>query len=547
MDPIKFTRQKGQTLQAILAKAGQTDAFVATLDNHYEDLSTVVGDNKRHVLVGLSFDTPESTKVYEASLRFLVVLALRRIRPDYSLIVTYGISRSIFLRFKDRKTGKEIICDGALKKALLDEMANLVSQNLPIRCLTVSKAEALAIYEKEGLLDHADSLSYRPENTVHLYECDGYLDYPYSHMVASTGYLRKYRILSFTPGLLLSYPRSEENGLIPPLETDSAFGKALRNNLNWAQSAGLYTIGDINRMVKSHGPYVLAEISEDYFNGQMARLSTLLKAKAGQVRFITVSGPSSSGKTTFAKKLLCSLMALGFRPVRVSLDDYYLPRDCIPKGPDGQPDLESINALDLARFQADMVALANGKTVSLPVYDFQTKSVKSTREATLGKGQPVIVEGIHGLNPKLWSPIDRSQRFGIYISPQCQVAIDNLNPMSLTDARLIRRIVRDSLFRDTPADETLGMWAKVRNSEFRHIYPYQSNADFVFNSYFAYEVCVLKKHALPLLKAVSKDSPQYPVASRLIKFIKYFPTVPDAAVPVNSLLREFIGQGAFGE
>jgi len=280
-------------------------------------------------------------------------------------------------------------------------------------------------------------------------------------------------------------------------------------------------------------------------NAMLTELGDMIALHKHQIRLIAIAGPSSSGKTTFSNRLRIELMTRGLRPIRISLDDYYLDRDSIPLEPDGSVDLEHIHALDVELFNQNMMDLIAGKKVELPVFDFGLKKRGSFRTLQVTEDNPIIIEGIHALNDQLTSKINKDQTFKVYISPQLQLNLDNHNPISITNLRLLRRIVRDKQFRNSSALRTISMWESVRKGEFKWIYPNQEHADYVYNSGLQYELNVLKKYALPTLQEIPNDSEYYITANRLIKFLKYFVDIDDSYVPCNSLLREFIGGSCF--
>jgi uridine kinase len=282
-------------------------------------------------------------------------------------------------------------------------------------------------------------------------------------------------------------------------------------------------------------------------NAMLTEIGDMVLSKKEQIRLIAIAGPSSSGKTTFSNRLRIELMTRGLRPVTISLDDYYLNREDIPTDEFGNVDLEHINTLDIDLFNQNMKDLIDGLETKLPIFDFKSKSRAGYRSLKVTSDNPIIIEGIHALNKKLTESIPKSQTFKVYISPQLQMNLDNHNPISLTNLRLIRRIVRDKQFRDASAIRTISMWDSVRAGEFKWIYPNQEQADYVYNSGLQYELCVLKKYALPTLREIPNDSEYFITANRLIKFLKYFVDIDDEVVPNNSLLREFIGGSCFGE
>jgi uridine kinase len=277
----------------------------------------------------------------------------------------------------------------------------------------------------------------------------------------------------------------------------------------------------------------------------LAEIGQKIKEDIDNIRLVAIAGPSSSGKTTFSNRLRIELMSQGIKPVMISIDDYYLNREDILPNEKGEVDLENINTLDLELFNQHMLALINGEEVEMPYFDFKSGRRIPGRKIKVAKDSPIIIEGIHALNETLTSLIPKHQKFKIFISPQIQINIDNHTPMSITDLRLIRRIVRDKQFRNTPARNTIAMWPSVRRGEFHWIYPHQEGADYVYNSELTYELCVLKKYALPTLQEIKSDDEYYITANRLIKFLKYFRTIDDDMVPCNSILREFIGGSCY--
>lgn len=489
----------------------------------------------------LMLDNSEAVRIYQTSLRYLIAMALDRIRPELEIRFSYNISRSIFIQILNgpKKADRELVNE------LRSEMMKLIAKDLPMVRRVVPNAEALEIYKKRGFEDKAAILAYRPEKTVHFYECDGYLNYMYGYMVPSTGYLDKWLIRNYPPGIVVQYPRAELKGEIPPFEDAPTFGKTLKESYYWAQITGLDSVASINEMIKDPvGVVDLINLSEARHYQQLAELGEQISNNS-DIRLICIAGPSSSGKTTFANRLRIELMSRGLRPIRISIDDYYLPRDQVPVDEDGKPDLESIYALDIDLFNQNMLDLINGDEVQLPKYDFKSSQRVNGRLLKVEHDQPIIIEGIHALNETLTDSIPKHQKYKIFIAPQAQINLDNHNPMSLTDLRLLRRIVRDKKFRNASAHETIAMWPSVRKGEFKWIYDTQESADYVFNSFLPYELPVMKHNGLPVLEEINRDSDYWPVAERLIRMLKYFVDMDETWVPSNSLMREFLGGSCF--
>jgi uridine kinase len=485
----------------------------------------------------------DAMKTYEASLRYIVAMAFARCYPNLKIRFAYNVSRSISIHLLDPK----VYSDTAMLIKINKEIEKIVAADFPLKRMIVPNDEAIKIYAKCGFDDKSAILKYRPEKTVHLYECDGYLDYMYSHMVPSTGYITKYKLRLYTPGFLIQYPRSEANGEIPPFEDAPTFGRTLKESHDWAKVVGVDTVAHINDEIENAGDVEFINVCEDRHNRMLAELGELIEDDIENIRLICVAGPSSSGKTTFANRLRIELLSRGIRPIRISIDDYYKPKGEAPLGDDGKPDLESIEALDIDFFNQNMLDLINGKEVDLPKFDFELGHRVFGRRLKVGRDEPIIIEGIHALNDMLTTSIPKNNKFKIFISPQAQINLDDHNPVSLTDLRLLRRMVRDKKFRGAPAEETLSMWPKVRAGEFKWIYSTQEGADYVFNSFLPYELPVMKKYALPLLSAIDRESPYFPDAERLMRLLKFFIDMPDQWVPSNSLMREFIGGSCYAD
>ena len=511
------------------------------VNNRIRELTYMI--DKDSEVVPLTILDSITKSIYESSLRFLVAMAMHNIHPEYRIRFSYNVSRSIFMQVLTPKNA----VTGTMVKELEEEMARLVALDLPLVRKIVSKEEAYDIWKKEGYLDKAEILKYRPEKTAHIYYCGNYKNYMYNRMVPSTGYVNKYSIKFFHPGIIIQYPRAELNGEIPAFEDAPTFGKVLREAREWAATTGADTIVGINKKIEEDGPVDFINLCEAKHNSQLAELGDILEKNKEYIRLICIAGPSSSGKTTFANRLRIELLSRGIRPIRISIDDYYKPKDQIPFGEDGQQDLEAIDALDIDLFAQNMADLLEGNEVQLPKYNFHTGNREPGRVLKVGPEEPIIIEGIHALNDHLTYSIPRHQKFKIFIAPQAQINIDDHNPLSLTELRLLRRIVRDYQFRSASAEDTIAMWPSVRRGEFKWIYQTQEGADYVFNSLLPYELCCMKKHAMPLLEKIDTDSDLFPVAEKLIRMLKFFNDLPDEWIPCNSLMREFIGGSCYAD
>ena len=525
---------------SVLEIVGNSRDYVcAYVNRRVRELTYVV--DKDSVIVPLTVKDRDAKASYESSLRFLVAMAMHNIRPEIEIRFSYNISRSIFLQILN----PGVHSNSQMVKDLEAEMNRIIAADYPLVRTIVSKEEAAKVFKKEGFQDKVDILKYRPEKTAHIYNCNGYKNYMYNRMVPSTGYINKWKVRFYHPGILIQYPRPEVGGIIPPFEDAPTFGKTLKSAHQWAKATGCDTICGINHRIENFGDIDFITLNEQRHNRQLCELGQMIEDGKEDIRLICIAGPSSSGKTTFANRLRIELLSRGLNPIRVSMDDYYLSREQAPKDENGDPDLEDVNALDIALFNENIADLIAGETVELPKFDFKLGHRVPGRKLTVPADQPIIIEGIHALNEKMTSSIPSHQKFKIFIAPQAQVNIDNHNPLSLTDLRLLRRIIRDYRTRNASAEDTMSMWASVRRGEFKSIYDTQEGANYVYNSFSSFELSAEKKYAMPLLENIDKESEYFPVAERLIRMLKFFDDLPDEWVPCNSIIREFIGGSCY--
>ena len=515
------------------------DYVCAYVNKRVRELTYTI--DKDSEVVPLTCKDGDAMRIYEASLRFLVAKAMHNIHPHYQIRFAYNVSRSIFLQILNQGTSASCV----MIKELIEEMNKLVEQDIPLVRQIVSKEEAARIFAEDGYQDKVDILKYRPEKTAHIYHCGDYRNYMYNRMVPSTGYIKKWIVRYYHPGIIIQYPRPEAGGEIPPFEDAPTFGKTLKRAHQWGLATGCDTIVGINQRIEKDGDIEFITLCEQKHNRQLCELGQMIEDEKESIRLICIAGPSSSGKTTFANRLRIELLSRGIKPLRISLDDYYLDRAHTPLDEEGKPDFESIDALDIELFNQNLCDLIAGLEVELPKYNFKEGRRVKGRVITVPQDQPIIIEGIHALNEKLTTSIPAHQKFKIFIAPQSQVNIDNHNPMSLTDLRLLRRIVRDHQFRNSSAQSTLEMWPSVRKGEFKWIYDTQEGANYVFNSFSSYELSVMKKYAMPLLEEIDQENEHFPVAERLIRMLKFFDDLPDTWVPCNSIIREFIGGSCY--
>ena len=493
----------------------------------------------------LKVDDHDAMGIYERGIRFLFAMATHNLYPDLRFRMSYGVSRSIYARIDSGDRTKFLTEE--MVENIQNEMKRIAKANYSFKRLILKNEEAESVYKKFHLYDKLEILQYRPEKTVHFYDCNGYFNYMYGKMVPSTGYLKDFNLIFYTPGLLIQYPRSETDGQIPVFKDEPVFSESLIKAQDWSNLVKLSTVSEINKKIKDNELSVveLINLCEDKHNKMLCDLGDRIEQNIKTIRLICIAGPSSSGKTTFADRLTVELKSRGINPIRISMDDYYKRREDVPKDEDGNYDFECTDALDLKLFNQNLVSLLNGQVVKLPSFDFKTNARIFNRTIQIGPNDPIIIEGIHALNEQVTASIPKYLKFKIYISPQAQINLDNENPLSLTDIRLLRRIVRDNSYRGSDAAETISMWPLVRKGEFKWIYHTQEDANYVFDSFLNYELCVLKKHAMPLLLAIDRESEYGPDAERLIGLLKYFKDIDEKWIPCNSLLKEFIGGSCY--
>ncbi|MFA7422574.1 MAG: hypothetical protein WCZ00_02445 [Acholeplasmataceae bacterium] len=527
-------------LKSIALKLNVKDALAATVNKRLRELSYIPTHDAD--VEFLTYTHADAIRIYESTLRYIIAMAVKNLYPNAKIRFNYSISRSILAVFDD--------FDGILNQQVLDdiekEVKRIIKADYLIERKRISLGEAMKLYRELDMHDKVDILKYREEDYVNLYECHGYTNYMFGYMLPSTGYISTFNFILYHPGFLIQYQRAEMNGQIPVFHDEPTFGKALKEARKWGKIISGNTIPKMNEFAKDHTSSVdYVNMCETKHAHQLNELGDLIENNIDSIRLIGIAGPSSSGKTTFSNRLRIELMTRGIRPVMISIDDYYFGKDHAPKNDDGSPDLEHVDALDVDLFNSDMLRLIQGEEVTLPHFNFQLGKRQPGKTIKIAKDSPIIIEGIHALNEKLTKSIPKHQKFNIYIAPQTQLHIDDHNPISITEIRLLRRIVRDQKYRNSSATDTMDMWPSVRRGEFKWIYPNQREANYVFNSELTYELSVLKKHAVAQLRAIPKDNRHYITANRILKFLKYFRDIDDELVPCNSLLREFIGGSSF--
>ena len=514
----------------------------AKVNNRLRELSYPIHNDSEVRFLDLS--DINAMRVYETTLRFIILKALYNIRPDESFKYLNGVCRSYLLA----PVNDEVCLDEKLLSELDAEVKRLIEADLEIKRIQVSVAEAKNIYKQQNMDDKIRVLSYRKLRHVNLYKCGDYYNYLYGYMMPATGYVNEYALHLHNPGILVSYPRVDIGGRIPEYLPNNVYDNIIVKAQMEADFLKVSSVSDLNKWDERGKAADLINISEAIHARKLVELVNQIEKNIRNIRLICIAGPSSSSKTTFTNRIRVELISRGINPVMISIDDYYYQLKDVPLDSDGKYDFETIKALDLERFNKDLYELIQGKSVRLRKRIMATDSViEFGREVRLEPNSPIIIEGIHALNDQLTSRIPNKNKFKIYISPVLALNIDDHSPINLTDARMLRRIVRDRKFRNFSANRTLNQWESVRAGEFKWVYPYNENIDWAFNTNLLYEIAVMKKYSFEALSEIGGESEYFIEANRLLKFLRYIREIDAQDVPSNSLLREFIGGSSFRE
>ena len=489
----------------------------------------------------ITFQHEEGRRIYERSLRFILILAIHRCYPDARLRLEHSIGYGVYFQLN----GKRVVQGDA--KLIEDTMREIVEEDLPFIRSKWSRQQAIDYFNSLGWTDKADLLAYRKFEYFNIYECGGLAEYFYGAMLPSTGRVSVFSLRYHPPGLILSMPAPADPSVPGPYVPRPKHMATFYESNYWCQVLGCRNAADLNRLIDKGELKEFIRVNEALHDKSLADIAEdILRMDA---RAVFLAGPSSSGKTTTANRLKVHLRVLGFKPVLVSMDNFYLNRPDVPRDEKGMPDLESLYALDVPLFRACIRSLLDGQETGMPIYDFNTGMRRDNAYSMrLGREEMLIVEGIHGLNPVLHEGFRPGEICRFYVSELTCLNLDDHNRIRTTDARLLRRIVRDYQFRGTAPEKTLAMWDSVRQGEVKWIFPYQEQADIVFNSALHYEIPILKRVVYKMLQCVSPEDPCYFMAMRLIKTLNYFRPAPEDVleeIPPLSILREFIGGNTF--
>lgn len=546
---VKVTLPDGQVMAVTASESDTLEAVADRFKDYYEDdiiLGIVNGrlrelNKKIKSDCELSFVTTADRDGRRTYRRSVVLLLQRAIYDVYGsmtqLHVMHSLGEGYYCQLEKSVTEHDI-------DRIVCSMYSFVEKDLPITKHSAKTQYAEQLFKEKGQHDKERLLHYRRSSRVNLYELDGVVDYFYGFMAPSTGMLKYFDIVPYESGFVLLFPGAHSRS-VEPLVTSNKLFHTLDDSREWSKMLGIGTIGSLNDAIAAGRGQEIMLLQEALMEQKIGNLAAQI-ASDDKKKFVMIAGPSSSGKTSFANRLSIQLIAKGRKPHPLSLDDYYVDREFCPKNPDGSFDFECLESIDIKLFNEDMNRLLKGEAVDMPSFNFKTgKREYRGRKLVLGPDDILVIEGIHGLNDRLSQLIPSEHKFKIYISALTQLNIDEHNPLSTTDERLIRRIVRDARTRGTNAMETIAMWPSVRKGERENIFPFQEQADVMFNSALVYELAVLKVYAEPLLFGIERDCPEYLEAKRLLKLLDYFLPMPADGISNNSLLREFVGGSCF--
>ncbi|MBN1647194.1 MAG: nucleoside kinase [Spirochaetales bacterium] len=539
------TQHYGTRVEDILAEpefAGRKDSIIAAfVNNEIVSLSFMVKVSAD--IRPIYTESPAGNRVYRNTLCFLLNIAFRQVFPDKHLVIGHSMGMGYYYYFRE---DENIPADalGALDR----KMRELISENLPINRGVLSYSDALQLFRKAGFEDTRSLVEFRNQGKIPVYTCGDFTDLYHRPLAPRTGLLSKFELLPYHSGLILRYPKALASGElnIPPFSDNKVLFSVYQEYKTWGKVLDINCVGKLNQIINSGQILNFIRVAEALHNKKIAEIADRIQERKRHVKIALIAGPSSSGKTTFTKKLAIQLKVIGFNPLMISLDDYFLPRELTPKDENGNYDFESLRAIDVKLLNQHLLDLFGSKETEIPVFDFKTGSRKPKgRKLRMSERNILLMEGIHGLNPDLTPLIPDEKKFRIYISALTQLNLDDHNRIPTTDNRLIRRIIRDYQFRGHSAVDTLRMWPSVRHGEDRNIFPYDVNADIAFNSALDYELSALKNIAETLLQTVKPYDEEYGEAVRLQGFLSNFLYIQEKHVPQESILREFLGDSGF--
>lgn len=531
--------ENSKVIDAFKEKIEEENANIIAckVNNEVKNLNYKLKENDEIEL--LDTTDRDGGRIYTRGLLFIMSMAFKKLYPQIKLNINYQLKSSMLCEIEKMEPTEEML------QNVKNKMQEIIDSNLKIEKVEMPRAEAIEFLNKENTTIGKVQLENKEKDTMSLYFCNDYYNYFYGVMPISTGYIKLFDIMKYEDGFLIRYPSKNNPNKLQPYEETKKLLQTLDEYDDIYKILGVYTLDKINEVIRQGKGKELILLSEALHEKKISQIADLI-ATDKKNRIILIAGPSSSGKTTFAKRLGIQLRLNGIKPKTISVDNYFVERDKTPIDETGKYDFEALQAVDLELLNSDLVKLLNGEEIKLPTFDF-----KEGRKKYLGNtmkledDEVLVMEGIHCLNDNLTPSIPKEQKFKIYISALTVLNIDYYNRISTTDTRIIRRTVRDSQFRGYDAKKTLSAWNSITRGEEKNIYPYQEDADVMFNTSLIYELNALKNYALPLFQKIGKDEEEYSEAKRLCEFLKYFEPINIEDIPKNSLLREFLGGGIF--
>lgn len=545
IDTKKYEVDEGIVLEDIAQKygvCGKGEIVLAYVNGHLSELHKTIDES-----AVIEFVSTADKIGYDTYKRSMILMMMKAFREVLRRKGTTGRIRVLF------SLGKGFYCEldsrgASVNQTLLNEVADkmeeLVNKNIPIVKSTYRSHDLMKRFEAQGRKDKVQLFKYRRASNANVYRLDDFEDYYYGFMVSSTGYLKHFALIAFEEGFVLQMPERKNPDVLPEFKPQHKLFSVLKQSDDWGVMLNVDTVGGLNDAIASGEINDLMLVQEALQEKNVAEIASRIKKEDKKV--ILIAGPSSSGKTSFSHRLSIQLRALGLSPHPIALDNYFVDREHTPRDADGNYDFECIEAVDVAKFNEDMMRLLQGEEIQMPTFNFLIgKREYKGNTMKMRANDVLVIEGIHGLNPKMSAGLPDDSKFKIYISALTQLNVDEHNRIATTDGRLIRRIVRDARTRGNSAQATIAMWDSVRRGEEQNIFPYQEEADAMFNSALIYELSVIKPYVEPLLFAIPPEAKEYQEAKRLLKFLDYFLGVSSENIPNNSILREFVGGSCF--
>ena len=542
-DETKETFNKGITLLDLSKKYEENYSFriiAAKVNNDIRELTYSIDTDCKIEFIDLSKE--DGMRIYLRSLTFILVKAVHDLFPKRKVIINHSISKGLYYEIKG---DKELNSDEVEK--IKNRMQEIIAARIPFIKSTIAIDEAKSILKEKGRDDRLCSIQHRLKSYITIYNCENFGDYFYGYMAPDTGYIDKFDLKFYSSGVILLFPKKEQPNLLPEFKEQKKLFNIFRENRKWGGILRVESVGGLNDVIKSGSIRDLIRVSEALHEKKIAQIADMITESEYNKKIVLIAGPSSSGKTTFSKRLGIQLRVNGIKPVTLHLDDYFVDREKTPIDENGERDYEALEVVDVELFNQQLTEMLNGREVDVPIYNFTLgKREYNGRRLKLEEDNIIIIEGIHGLNEKLTQSVSRDNKFKIFVSAITSMNIDDHNRVPTTDTRLIRRIVRDNQFRGSSAVETIKRWPSVRRGEEKNIFPFQEEADIMFNSALRYEHGIMKIYAEPLLASICDSYPEYAEAKRLMEFLSYFlPIAEHDEIPNNSILKEFIGGSCF--